>query len=218
VPTPIAHGIAGVAAAASLTPRRRMDLPAIALVSALAILPDFDFLVGFLAGSPHLVHRGPTHSIVGVALIALVASPLVRRVTARGTESTGGRAFALAWGLAFAVLLTHLIADAVMPDPGGGVGVPALWPFTERQFSATLPLPAWLANALEVRFDGSTAWFLATLFSLRTAVVFVIEGLLFAPLLVVPLVIRRRVRSDSASRVDAESARSATQGKIPRSR
>ena len=217
MPTPIAHSVAGIAAAATLAPRRKLDLPAVVLVSLLAILPDLDFLGGFLVGAPHRFHRGPTHSILGIVLIAIIASPMLRRFASTG-QVDGRRAFLVAWGLGFAVLLTHLIADAVMPDPGGGVGVPMLWPITNRQFSATLPLPEWLANALEIRFDGSTAWFLATLFSARTAVVFLLEGLLFAPLLIVPVLVRRMIRGSAVPSPESGSAGGVAHGKIPRSR
>jgi membrane-bound metal-dependent hydrolase YbcI (DUF457 family) len=180
-----------------------------------AVLPDLDFLAGFLVGSPHRFHRGPTHSLIGAAVLAVLVLPLLKRAggmdhrpapglrknatTAMpSSENRAGssfRSYALAWWIGFMVLLSHLIADAIMPDPGGGVGVPFLWPLTGRDYSATVPLPASLANALEIRFDGSTSWFLAILLSPRTWLVFLLEGLLFTPLLVVPWVIHRTRRS-----------------------
>jgi membrane-bound metal-dependent hydrolase YbcI (DUF457 family) len=111
-----------------------------------------------------------------------------------GRAGSSFRSIALAWWIGFLVLVSHLVADAIMPDPGGGVGVPFFWPLTGRDYSATVPLPTSLANALEIRFDGPTSWFLATLLSPRTWLVFLLEGLLFTPLLVVPWAIHRTRR------------------------
>lgn len=210
----------GLAAALSVAPRLRACARFIAAVFVIAVLPDLDFLAGFVVGSPHRFHRGPTHSLLGAAILAGVAAPFLLSILRRpgrapgesaGSRGAGKPAYALAWSLAFAVLASHLIADAVMPDPGGGVGVPVLWPFTSEEYAAPLPLPAALANALEIRFDGPTGYFLSTLFSVRTALVFLLEGVLFAPLLIVPALLRRALRSPGADGAG-------NQGKIPRSR
>lgn len=209
MPTPIAHGVVGLAVARTLAPGKWPGAGAALAVSAVAVLPDLDFLAGFLVGSPHRFHRGPTHSLVGAGILALLIIPVLKRA------GSLFRGYALAWCLGFMVLLSHLIADAIMPDPGGGVGVPFLWPFTGRDYSATVPLPPFLANALEIRFDGPTSWFLATLLSPRTWLVFLLEGLLFSPLLVIPWAIR------GARRWLAREPQGETepdQGKIPRSR
>jgi membrane-bound metal-dependent hydrolase YbcI (DUF457 family) len=234
MPTPIAHGVVGLAVARTLAPGKWPGAGAALAVSAVAVLPDLDFLAGFLVGSPHRFHRGPTHSLVGAGILALLIIPVLKRAGVsdpRPAEPHGNtakaahfsqmpagslfRGYALAWCLGFMVLLSHLIADAIMPDPGGGVGVPFLWPFTGRDYSATVPLPPFLANALEIRFDGPTSWFLATLLSPRTWLVFLLEGLLFSPLLVIPWAIR------GARRWLAREPQGETepdQGKIPRSR
>jgi hypothetical protein len=101
-----------------------------------------------------------------------------------------------------------------MPDPGGGAGVPLWWPVSGSNVAATVPLPMWLADALEIRFDGSTAWFLTTLLSWRTALVLAVEGLLFAPLLIVPWLVQRHVHP-AATRPGGPAS---DQGKMPRSR
>ena len=236
MPTPIAHGVAGLAVARTVAPWKWPGAGAAFAVSAVAILPDLDFLAGFLVGSPHRFHRGPTHSLVGAAILAVLVLPLLKRAgvtdhrrapglppngtaavpSSEGRGESSFRGYGLAWWIGFIVLLSHVIADAVMPDPGGGVGVPLLWPLTSTDYSATVPLPETLANALEIRFDGPTSWFLATLLSPRTWLVFLLEGLLFTPLLIVPWVIRRTrrwlTRESRANRPEPD------QGKIPRSR
>lgn len=213
LPSPIAHGIGGLAAALSVAPRQRACARLVVAVFVIAVLPDLDFLAGFAVGSPHRFHRGPTHSLVGSAILAALVAPLLPSILS-GPHRSPPRPFASAWALAFVVLLSHLIADAVMPDPGGGVGVPILWPFTSEAFAAPLPLPASLANALEIRFDGPTGYFLSTLFSARTGLVFLLEGLLFTPLLMLPVAVRRAWRS----RADSRDLVAGCQGKMPRSR
>ncbi len=91
---------------------------------ALSMLPDVDMRIPFVA------HRGVTHTLLFVAVTAAALA-------------AAGRTFADAMGLEPAVAAplgaivgvtavgSHLLADALTP-----AGIPALWPLTDRRFSA----------------------------------------------------------------------------------
>ena len=93
-----------------------------ALVLALTTLPDVDLAI------PLMSHRGVTHTLAfaafvgagvwGAAWLAPVSTPS-RELVAVG-----------AGGLAAFSILAHLLADALTP-----MGVPLLWPLTDRRFS-----------------------------------------------------------------------------------
>ena len=93
-----------------------------ALVLALTTLPDVDHAV------PLMNHRGVTHTLAFAALVgaavwgAVLAAPV--SVASRELVAYG------AGGLAAFAVLAHLLADALTP-----MGVPLLWPLTDRRFS-----------------------------------------------------------------------------------
>jgi membrane-bound metal-dependent hydrolase YbcI (DUF457 family) len=113
VPSPIGHGLAGIAAGWGFVPRR--DIAAAAILAVVAGAPDLDLLVGG--------HRGPSHS-VGAALIAGVIGWVVTR------RPRWGAAVALAWA-------SHVLLDWMGNDTRPPLGVMALWPLTHDYYKAT---------------------------------------------------------------------------------
>jgi membrane-bound metal-dependent hydrolase YbcI (DUF457 family) len=116
VPSPLGHGLAGIAAGWGVTPPaegRRALVIQTALLAALGAAPDLDLLVGR--------HRYETHSI-GAAVIAGSIAALSRWPIA----PTRGRIFwaaTLAWA-------THPLLDMLAPDHWPPIGVMAFWPFS----------------------------------------------------------------------------------------
>jgi membrane-bound metal-dependent hydrolase YbcI (DUF457 family) len=167
-----------------------------AFVVVMANLPDVDFLLGALAdGSPRSWHRGPTHSLVGAVVAAAVAALLI-----------GRRRFGPVFLLGAALVGSHLVADLVMPDLREAAGIPLFWPVSRTYMTLTLPLPEGLRAFLDLPLGDSTGSFINSLLRWHTAAVFLLEGLLFTPVLLVTYVIRPRGR------------RAPDQGKMPRSR
>jgi inner membrane protein len=158
----LTHGLLGAAIAALPWPRRltvaadaRVALRASLAVGVLAAeLPDLDYLLP--AGDDVLhtlrAHRGLTHALVFVPVIALVASALVKRVfRAASLTALFGRALVT-------VPLAHLL-----PDLWTGWGTRLLLPLSDRRLALdwtmvidpwfTLPLLAAAAWSLRRRAD-----------------------------------------------------------------
>ncbi|MCU4924630.1 metal-dependent hydrolase [Halobacteria archaeon AArc-dxtr1] len=117
-PVGVAVGMAGFETAALLG--------AMACVSV-STLPDVDHRLPFVA------HRGPTHSL---AFVLLVAVSFAAGMAAIG-DVTGAAVGSERVGFAFVVgaigVGSHLLADAVTP-----MGIRPLWPVSDRHYTADL--------------------------------------------------------------------------------
>jgi membrane-bound metal-dependent hydrolase YbcI (DUF457 family) len=116
MPSPLGHGLAGLAAGWAVAPLARGRRPRItqaALFMALGAAPDLDLLIGR--------HRYETHSI-GAAVLAGAAAALMRWPIA----PTRARTF---WA-ACAAWATHPLLDMLAPDHWPPIGVMAWWPFS----------------------------------------------------------------------------------------
>ncbi len=109
----------------SASPAKRGFFFTVGVVAA--NLPDADLVYARIMPPPLgylLHHRGHTHTLVGIALLALsfaalYLNPRVRR----GLADCGGRF----WGLVACALLSHIVADA-----WNSYGVHPFWPFDNR--------------------------------------------------------------------------------------
>ena len=118
MPSPVGHGLGGIAAGWHLVPERTRR--AAIILAAVAIAPDFDLLVG--------AHREASHSL-GLAILAgAVASVLARRHRLRW-----GAAVALAW-------TSHVLLDWLSNDTRPPIGVMALWPLTDAYYKASIEI------------------------------------------------------------------------------
>jgi inner membrane protein len=164
----VGHIAAGMAAARIARPGRVPRVPAMALWSALSLLPDAD-VIGFAFGVRYAApwgHRGATHSLI-FALALGLAIGLAAWVVKRPALRTGL--------IASAVLASHAILDT-MTD--GGLGCALLWPFDgARYFARWRPIPV---APIGVRFFSSSG-----------ASVALIELVLFCPLVLFALWPRR---------------------------
>jgi membrane-bound metal-dependent hydrolase YbcI (DUF457 family) len=126
MPSPLGHGLAGLAAGWAVAPpaegRRRL-LTQAAILAALGAAPDLDLLVGR--------HRYETHS-VGAAVIAAALAAAVRLPIAR----TRARIFWAAW----AAWATHPLLDMLAPDHWPPIGVMAFWPFSRGFYISGIEL------------------------------------------------------------------------------
>jgi inner membrane protein len=99
---------------------------ATALLVVAVNAPDLDILSAVAGPASYLhYHRGPTHSILGIPILALLVAALAVLVARKSFSC--GRAYALA-----------LIGVASNPllDCANSYGVRLLWPFSERWFNA----------------------------------------------------------------------------------
>jgi len=172
VPSPIAHSV--VPALGFLWLRRDLKTASfwkqtLFLVGgvALAVLPDADFLPGFVLGDPVRYHRGATHSLLVCLVAALALSPFFR---AGLPEIRRG---AVTVFCVFCVC-SHPLLDCLAADVSEPYGIALFWPLSEKRFLSPislfppvhrLPGPAWtfvtsLANMANVR-----GWVVEVLFS-----------------------------------------------------
>ena len=135
----LGHVAVGVATARLLspsgTPTEVLATRMVAL-SALAVLPDVDFLFAAVGPSTGpFAHRGATHSLVAAVVVGLIVAVAIR--------AWGGRR-AILWGLvATAVVASHPILDLFSDTD---LGVALLWPLSNARFLAPwhiLPNPPW---------------------------------------------------------------------------
>jgi inner membrane protein len=135
----LGHVAVGVATARLITPAGsppQLLAKRMGALSALALLPDLDFLIPTVGSSVGpFAHRGASHSFVAAMIVGVGIALAVR--------AWGGRR-ALAWGLlASAVVASHPILDLFSATD---LGVALLWPLSNARFLAPwhiLPNPPW---------------------------------------------------------------------------
>jgi len=160
----VGHIAVGMAAARAYDLRRAPRWTAMAVWSALAMLPDLD-VIGFALGvhySDPWGHRGAAHSLLTAAALGIALSAIARR----RTRPLGRTAL-----FTVTVLASHGLLDT-MTD--GGLGCALLWPFSlARYFAPWRPIPV-----------APIGW---DFLSPYGAIVSAIELALFAPLFVYAL-------------------------------
>lgn len=130
--TPVGHCATAVVASSLL---RSLPLRWL-LLGAMA--PDIDFIFVFRPEF-NSWHRGPTHSLVFVAVLGLAAAVASSAKTRRSTVA------AVCLGAAL-----HVLADGVLDaNPSNGIGVALFWPFYDRAVSP--------GNLVEILAPGSAS-------------------------------------------------------------
>lgn len=167
MPFPVAHSLIGATVAAALARKSEMRWQILCLSAFLAVSPDFDYLLNVLRiGRRGGWHHGFTHSIV----FALFAGALVALVY--GWRSVHG------FIVFSAAIASHTLLDYMMTESRG---VSLWWPFTDRRYKFRGP------NPIDYTWDDSSFWHAAPDF-LRISL---IELLVFAPILVLVILIKR---------------------------
>lgn len=208
MPTPLAHGLAGIAAARTV----RRDWSAwhfAALAFAITLVPDLDFVPGVLLGEAGLFHRTGTHTFAGaIVLSAAIAALLTAAVPVRDAQRWAGPGsrFLRWYGFVLPVYMTHLLLDVFSPNVVNNSGLPLLWPFSSHLFNAPMAVPGWAAGFFNLDFGPDAHGFFRTLFSPHALAVYVAEALIFSPVLLVPFVARRLARRRQAADVMARLA------------
>jgi membrane-bound metal-dependent hydrolase YbcI (DUF457 family) len=210
--------VAGLAALRTARGSNGTPFRLILAAFVVAQLPDLDFIPGIFIHDAGRFHRGPTHSLIGAAIIALVIAAIVQRVSPwllarRGVARPAAAGFWVCYAFVVPVYLSHIALDMMSLDVVGNSGLRLFWPVTNAYVSAPLPLPALITNFFDLEFGPTGGHFFRTLFSLRAAEVYLVEALLFSPLLLVPSIVTRvrqrlsnRERGDTAQhpRLDLE--------------
>ena len=132
MPSPVGHLLAGAAVYLVATRKREHSRVRLTVTLLGSVLPDFDFVPGFLIGEPAAFHHGISHSFVFAALFGVLVFMSLRSVRTKKIAIRTG----LLASLAYAV---HVILDLVNVHEGTR-GVPVLWPLFDRRFGFNLGL------------------------------------------------------------------------------
>ena len=188
MPLPLGHAVVGYSfAAASGVRFRRNTLTALLFSVVVANLPDADFLPGALANEPVLYHRTIAHTLPAALLCGLIIGAVLTRFGPRFWQMTL---------LGFLVYSSHLFADMV--DFGGGnMGVQILWPIDHGWYVIPTPLSGEAQPLLHFSRGEGSASFFASFASWQFVRAMVLQGLLFAPLLLPAWWIRWKRYGDS---------------------
>jgi membrane-bound metal-dependent hydrolase YbcI (DUF457 family) len=138
-----AHATAGYLAYETIRPAGRHRPGWLAASVLLANAPDLDFVPGLLLGHPGVYHRGMTHTIAAVLVVAAIAAlwGWWRGRPARAVLGTGTWA-AVVYG-------SHLVLDFFTVDVRPPYGARFLWPLSDAYWIAPVtPLH-------EILIDGS---------------------------------------------------------------
>jgi hypothetical protein len=130
MPSPVAHLLSGgivYLTGGSAKQRSRLVLGATILGS---IVPDFDFLPGFLIGNPGAFHHGISHSLGYAVLFGTVVFLVLRYFQYGDIATRAALMGAFAYGF-------HAVLDAVSVNEGAK-SVPLLWPLSSREFGINL--------------------------------------------------------------------------------
>jgi membrane-bound metal-dependent hydrolase YbcI (DUF457 family) len=123
MPSPVGHAIGGLVAAFvvdSCARRPKLTMPVLLASAAIAVAPDLDILAGS--------HRTYTHSIGGVAIVALVVWSILRlRVASLAAVAVLTAAYA-----------SHLLLDWLSKDTSPPSGLTVLWPLTSKYYESGL--------------------------------------------------------------------------------
>ncbi|MEK9784651.1 MAG: metal-dependent hydrolase [Gammaproteobacteria bacterium] len=177
MPSPIGHSLLAFTVAGCDARMGSSRLWWWLLILTAAVAPDFDFLPGILIGDPNRFHHGPSHSITGALLFALMVWLVVKPV---------GRREAL---ILFLVYLSHLVADMLAADHGAPYGIPLFWPLIDDYFISPTPL---FSNFSHGGRGEGLAGVLVDIFSMPNLRAVAIEVLILGPLLWLVQRLRRR--------------------------
>lgn len=134
MPSPIAHVAVGYAIYRWIGTRMPAPVkirPALFVLAACAcgsLLPDFDSVVGVLAGDLGRFHNNLSHSIAAGILVSLLLASVIKAAT--------GASFAYWCFLMLACYEIHFLMDCFTV----GRGIMAFWPFVDARFQAPWPL------------------------------------------------------------------------------
>jgi hypothetical protein len=132
MPSPVAHLLSGgivYLTGGSAKQRSRLVLGATILGS---IVPDFDFLPGFLIGNPGAFHHGISHSLGFALLFGTMVFLVLRYFQYSDIATRAALMAACAYGF-------HAVLDAASVNEGAK-SVPLLWPLSAREFGINLHL------------------------------------------------------------------------------
>ncbi len=174
--TPIGHALGGIIVYTTGR-KRQFDIKLFIATLFLAVLPDIDFLFGFVVGKPNLYHHGFTHSFVFVICIGVAGAWLL--------SLKNRKLFRLYAIMFISAGVSHLIFDLMTVDGTAPFGVRVLWPFTNKYFIFPLQI------FLDVHRAANSTQFIMSLFNLHNLKAVTQEILMLTPVVFFILLINK---------------------------
>lgn len=181
--TPIGHALAGYAiySFSSVSQERKWVQPAL-MCAVMAMAPDFDFLPGFLVGSPALYHQELTHSVGFALMVGLLTTWLIRLPQT---------SFFATFNIYFISYSSHLFIDFFGPDGRIPYGVPLLWPISHDYFISPVPVFLGMHHAAST-YSSTSEWVLG-IFSLYNLPAIALEIAIVTPFVLLGIQYRKRM-------------------------
>jgi inner membrane protein len=134
MPSPVAHSLAGLAAAQYGRQRQWIGASGVWLLAFVvaANAADLDFLPGLLVGHAERYHHGPSHSLIAAAAVGVVAWLVAELARVRAARLIG-----LLFGAAY---LSHLVLDLVSGSTFEPTDMALVWPFGDVWIVAPVQL------------------------------------------------------------------------------
>lgn len=167
MPTPIGHVLAG---AIIFRIFRKKNLALFLLLVFFALLPDIDFLFGFIVGDVNRYHHLFTHSVSFVLIAGIAGSAIVYFWRKQG--------FLFYSAIFCSAGISHLILDILALDKRPPYGCPLLWPFS-RKFIIS---PFYFFS--DVERESSAVQFLSSLLSWHNFRTILLEIAILLPLFI----------------------------------
>ncbi|MBN2412343.1 metal-dependent hydrolase [candidate division KSB1 bacterium] len=178
--TPIGHALGGFIVYAA-GQKRFFDIKLLTATVVFAVLPDIDFLFGFVVGKPNLYHHGFTHSFVFVICIGVAGAWLL---TLKNRKQ-----FRLYTLMFIGAGVSHLTFDLMTVDGTAPFGAPVLWPFTNKYFIFPVRI------FMDVHRAADSARFFISLFNPHNLKTVVREILMLAPVFFFILLLNKRFQT-----------------------
>ena len=176
MPLPVAHSLLGASVAAALTNKSEVRWQLLSLSALLAVCPDFDYVLNWLRIGRGGWHHGFTHSILFALFVGALTAFVFRWRSIRG------------FIVLSAATVSHTLLDYVMTESRG---VALWWPFTDHRYKLGG------TNLIDYTWSSTSFW-AAAIDVLRISL---IELIIFAPLLLIVIMLRRSFDNPSHSGV-----------------
>jgi len=170
MPSPIGHSLAGCAIYVGTVKDNNNNWKLLFLYILIANLPDFDFIPGFILGTPNRFHHGISHSIgfaciIGTALSLIVSTKASKRFYLTNVLIVAGLYF------------SHIFLDFFSMDTLPPFGEKLLWPINGEYYISSFKL------FFDIRRDiSSNSEFILTLFNFHNVFAMTLEICVLLPI------------------------------------
>jgi membrane-bound metal-dependent hydrolase YbcI (DUF457 family) len=163
MPSPIGHMLSGLAIVAVHRKRvLRLDRETL-FILVCVVLPDIDFIFGFIEGNPNAYHHQFTHSF----FFAVVVGTLLGIISMRSCRHFSRPAL-----LFTAAIALHIVLDLFAVDKSAPYGAQIFWPFSDEYFIAPVQIFS------DVVRSSDSATFIPSLFNWHNLKTIIIETLI----------------------------------------